>query len=333
MANVYWGDVIYIAERVLTVDELKAFVDGLPPPRPVTPTAIDPQDVLWPARLYDVAYIPSPDIVPADRLVLTRRSPDFVPAERLRLVLARRLVRDGRVAEAVAYFPTPAPKTTADQGDGGKVPEDGARPRPLPYASAEEARNYLAAIEATRPGRPAASRWRKLAKRVTRAEALFKVATLTRRRGMELMGTEGPPDEAVMGGAFASGVGQSSPEGLDSELLGPDEARRFAASAPKPDIRFHYRVVAADRASAAADLLPQRSQAYAATLCWAARYAIHSGDQDKADAIYRRYVANGAYQAWARDFGQICPAPDFEGARTFWRRPTASWATQIARSV
>ena len=142
MANVYWGDVIYIAERVLTVDELKAFVDGLPPPRPVTPTAIDPQDVLWPARLYDVAYIPSPDVVPADRLVLTRRSPDFVPAERLRLVLARRLVRDGRVAEAVAYFPTPAPKTTADQGD-----EDGARgPRPLAYASAEEARNYAPTV-------------------------------------------------------------------------------------------------------------------------------------------------------------------------------------------
>ena len=74
VASIYWGDVIYIAERVLTVDELKAFVDGLPPPRPVTPTAIDPQDVLWPARLYDVAYIPSPDVVPADRLVLTRRA-------------------------------------------------------------------------------------------------------------------------------------------------------------------------------------------------------------------------------------------------------------------
>ena len=31
VAETYWGDVIYIAERVLTVDELKAFVDGLPP--------------------------------------------------------------------------------------------------------------------------------------------------------------------------------------------------------------------------------------------------------------------------------------------------------------
>ncbi len=69
-------------------------------------------------------------------------------------------------------------------------------------------------------------------------------------------------------------------------------------------------------ASAAADLLPSRSQAYAATLCWSARFAIDSSNHAKADAIYRRYVANGAYQAWARDFGQICPSPDFEGART-----------------
>src|SRR4029453_8393789 len=31
VAGTYWGDVIYIAERVRTLDDLKAFVDGLPP--------------------------------------------------------------------------------------------------------------------------------------------------------------------------------------------------------------------------------------------------------------------------------------------------------------
>jgi len=79
--------------------------------------------------------------------------------------------------------------------------------------------------------------------------------------------------------------------------------------------------------------LPKRSQAYAATLCWGARFAIDSSNQAKADAICRRYVANGAYQAWARDFGQICPAPDFEGARTFWVRRIADWVTRTAGSV
>ena len=165
-----------------------------------------------------------------------------------------------------------------------------------------------------RPGWPFDWPWQTVA----RAEALFKVATLTRQQGMGLMGTEGPPDETVLFGSFPEGVGQSRPEGLSQSpraLLGPDEASRFAASAPKPDTRFHYRGIAADRAAAAADLLPQRSQAYAATLCWAARYAIDNSDQAKADTIYRRYVANGAYQAWARNFGRICPPPDFEGAR------------------
>ena len=43
VAGTYWGDIIYIAERVLTVDELKTFVDGLPPP-PATPQNQDDDD-------------------------------------------------------------------------------------------------------------------------------------------------------------------------------------------------------------------------------------------------------------------------------------------------
>lgn len=289
VAGTYWGDVTYIAERVLTIEELKAFVDTLPLPRSATAESLDS---LW--------------------------NPDFVPADRLRLVLARRLVRDGRVREAVDYFPPAGPKKADEQVDER-------------FVRVDEASAYLAALDAARPGQPFDWPWR----RVSRAEALFRVATLDRRRGMELMGTEGPPDEAVLGGNYPQGFGQSSPDGVRSSpsaLLGPDEARRFAASAPSPDTRFHYRGIAADRASAAANLLPQRSQAYAATLCWAARYAISAGDQPKADAIYRRYIANGAYQTWATDFGQVCPEPDFEGARSFWRRRIETWLARTAGS-
>ena len=101
-------------------------------------------------------------------------------------------------------------------------------------------------------------------------------------------------------------------------MLGPDEATRFAASAPKPDKRFHYRVIAADRALEAADLLPQGSQAYAATLCWATRFAFDSDDADRAKTIYRRYVATGPLQPWAKRFGRECPDPDFDAARDYW---------------
>jgi hypothetical protein len=294
VASTFWGDAAYIAERVLTVDELKAFVDGLPPPPPKTDQNSRDQDTgFW--------------------------GGSFSPVAEIRALLARRLVREGRAGEAVTYFPTELPGTP-DTRDGNS-------------ATAGEARDYLALLDATRAdGSFEWTPWRKVA----RAEALFNLATVTRQQGMGLMGTEGPPDEQVLSGMFASGVGQSSPNGYadkPSKLLGPDETKRFAASAPKPDIRYHYRAIAADRAAAAADLLPQRSQAFAATLCWAARFAIQSGNQDKADAIYRRYVANGAFQAWAKDFGQTCPDPDFDGARDFWWRRIEAWFAAKAASA
>lgn len=288
-ADTYWGDVIYIAERVLTVDELKTFVDSLPPAKPMPPPAADSD---WGYR------------VPA--------------TERLRELLARRLVRVGRISDSLPYFePTPG------------LPPDPSR---ADRATPEEVRTYLAAVEATRQGWPFDWPWQW----VDRAEALYKLSVMTRERGMELMGTEGPPDEASTGGSFAYGLGQDSPNGnakTPSKLLGPDEMRRFEASAPKPDARFHYRGIAADQALAAADFLPQRSQAYAATLCWAARHAFASADPAKAEAIYDRYVATGAYQSWAKNFGRDCVEPDFAAARTFWQRRLETWAKQTAGSV
>jgi hypothetical protein len=295
-AGTYWGDVAYVAERILTVDELKALVDAGLPPLAKPPSDPGENDLVFAAN----------------------------PVESLRALLARRLVREGRTQEALAYFSKSVP---ADQ------------PPDTPSAAAD-AQAYLNALEAARP----TWFWRN----VSRAEALFTVAMLSRKRGMELMGTEGPPDFAALDGQFSYGVGQSSPvpppaerqgaEGVaraekNRALLGPDEEKRFAASAPKPDIRFHYRMVASDQALAAADLLPERSQAYAAALCWASRFAIAADDQAKAEAIYRRYIATGAYQAWAKTFGRTCPEPDFEAARTFWPRRIASWSGQIVRSA
>jgi tetratricopeptide (TPR) repeat protein len=291
VARTYWGDVAYIAERVLTTDELKAFVDGLP-------------EFDKPSQ-------------PDDGYAITSR-----PIASLRDLLARRLVRDGRRQEAQSYFST--------------TPTEYAPDSPSPSV---EARAYAEAITAAQPSWP----WQ----RVSRAEALFTAAMLARKQGMEIMGTEGPPDEAALGGNFESGVGQTSPvpdrqrspeEGMpmpyDSKsLLGPDEERRFASSAPKPDVRFHYRLIASDHAVAAADLLPERSQAYAAALCWAARYAKDGNDLPRTEKIYRRYVATGAYQPWAKSFGGTCPAPDFEAARTFWPRRIEAWSEQMIGSA
>ncbi len=258
----------------MTVDELKAFVDGLPPaaPKPASPDG----DELFPAS----------------------------PTDSLRALLARRLVRAGRIAEALPYFPSEKPPATSDQSEETRPP-------------VEDARAYLAALETAR----SASRWRS----VSRAEALFTAAMLARNSGMEIMGTEGPPDVAAVSGNFAYGYGQDNPVGREKAPLGSDEVSRFDASAPQPNQRFHYRVIAMNHALAAADLLPQRSQAYAAVLCWAARFADDSKDPDRMDAIYRRYLKTGAYQAWAVKFGQDCPQPNFETARDYWWRSTVRW--------
>jgi hypothetical protein len=289
VAGTYWGDIIYIAERVLTLDELKAFVDGLPP-QPAKPQNQDNDG--W-------------------------RSSES-PVAGLRGLLGRRLVRAGRTVEALAYFPAKKADSTSDEPDGNR-------------ANVEDVRGYIAAIDdASAPSFEWP--WQKVA----RGEALFKLATMTRVQGMGLTGTSGPPDMWEVYGSFAYGYGQASPNGwakTPSPLLGPDEASRFAASAPTPNARFHYRAIAADKAVAAADLLPQRSQAYAATLCWAARYAIDSGDEDRATAIYKRYVATGAYQAWAKNFGRECVEPDFEAAKTFWQRRVTTWVKQMAGSA
>jgi cellulose synthase operon protein C len=79
VAATYWGDVAHIAERVLTVDELKQFVDARVAAPLVPKTKAEPSD--------DFETWLAPE-----------------PAAQLRDLLARRLMREGRFKEAQAYF-------------------------------------------------------------------------------------------------------------------------------------------------------------------------------------------------------------------------------------
>ena len=100
-AATFWGDVAYIAERVLTVDELKTFVD----------THKDAQ--MHPSISLDDLDLPQP---PGD-------SPGFggwwrfedgrSPADHLRDLLGRRLIRAGRYQEALKYFSWPEEAVSA----------------------------------------------------------------------------------------------------------------------------------------------------------------------------------------------------------------------------
>jgi hypothetical protein len=259
-----WPDIAYVAERVLTVEELRRFIAA---------HASGPEFQCRPAFLsWDEEEGVSRDV-----------------GARLRLLLGRRLLRSGRGPEALEYF----------RGTKWEEP----------------ARQYVEALEQAR------SAWRD----VDEAQALYSAARLARSAGMELLGTEVAPDWAWVAGVFDPGAwnleAQWVPEGSpargvlgDLPLVSEEERVRLAANAPPHTVRFHYRSTAADLAEKAAELVPPRSQAYAALLCHSARFVSRT-EPERVQRLWSTYVRTGAFVPEVSMFGQHCPEPDFEKVR------------------
>ncbi|KAE9647311.1 hypothetical protein [Pseudomonas sp. PB106] len=239
--STYWFDAATVAERVLTVDELKQYVD---------------------------------DNVPAPPVLTQQERDSYVPlpvAASLRNLLGRRLLREGHYAEAVAYFDNPDLQNKARLYGQQRLKADSA--------------------------------WWP----TKRASALYNAAWTAREWGMDILGYEMAPDYATFGGNYSL----ESAELKVGPLVSEAEVKRQQASAAKPDQRYHYRFVATELASRAADNLPHTSQAFAAVLCNAAGWNSSLEDQS---ALYQRYVKEGPFVPWAVDFGNQCPYPDFENA-------------------
>ncbi len=276
-AELYWTDAAYIAERVVSVDELKAFVD----------------------RVAGNA--------PAPSSISSGENDDYTapnPTAELRWLLARRLLREGRFDESLAYFDQPEIRAAAER--------------------------YVAARNNT-------GAWT----RVGQARAWFEAAEVARWHGMEIMGFEGDPDYFIWGGSYDLNSPITWDEDYnpvynarsDLKVAGPwtsdGERERVAASRAQPLQRFHYRMVAAGHAGKAADVLPPRSQAFAAVLCSATQWLIDR-EPDSAQTIYRRYLREGPWVPWGADFGRNCPAPDFAKVdheiRSDWIRRIGQWS-------
>src|SRR5581483_840766 len=276
-ASQYWPDAAYVAERVLTVDELKHFVDAHPgAPKPAKPRTDDGDFMIG---------------LPDDAL------------KSLRALLARRLVRADRLDDALAYFDDPELKKKAQA-----------------YADARHS--------ASRGGR------------IEEARAWYAAAYAARVDGLDLMAYELDPDYAIYGGSFDLGVDYDGDTDAvprprkdvhaPAVLAGPDEAARLAASRAAPYERYHYRYVAAGFAQKSADLLPPRSQAFAAVLCHATSWLIDR-DPAFADKIYARYLKQGAYVPWGAEFGRSCPEPDFDGAARRLQAERVAYYRHLAR--
>ncbi|MEO5558444.1 MAG: hypothetical protein ABIO49_01865 [Dokdonella sp.] len=257
-APIYAPDAAFVAERVLTIDELRAFVD---------------------AHAGEVTKVQS----------MQEGGSDYM-ARPFASILARRFLRAERWDEAQAYFDDPAIRSKA-----------------LVFAEARRAATHGGDIE--------------------QAQAWYRASLMARKDGMDLLGYEYAPDMASWGGSFENvyGFGYSTRklDGATSQAVkaalpfdtgpAPDERKRVEATQAKPDKRFHYRYVAAEYAAHGADLVPHRSQAYAALLCAATGYVLND-DIDSARTYWRRYVKDGPHVKWAENFGRHCEAPDFAGA-------------------
>ncbi len=206
LAGGFWEDAAYVAERVLTVDELKHFV-------------------------LTQAY-----------------------SAELRHLLARRLVRHHRLAEARLFFPAAH----------------------LPVFD-----RYATLLRVGRDStRPAA----------TRAAALFAAARALRSAGMELRGTELGPDFSIWAGAYTGGSLLAERADLPAPLR-PTRDEFWRASAQDAGLgqRFHYRYLAADLAWEALALLPDESDATARALVEAGGW-LKDRDPRAANRFYRALV-------------------------------------------
>ena len=276
-ASEYWSDAAYVAERVLSVDELKAFVDAHAP----RPSAAEKKS----GGGQDGGYgLPES------------------PASALRTLLARRLLRAERFDEALAYFDDPALHA--------------------------KAQTYVDARRAATHG-----------DRIEQAQAWYAAAHAARFDGMDLLGYELDPDYQVYAGDFDLHGNASSDAAapltrddlaVPKEFSSKDEPVRVAATRAQPLQRFHYRYNAVDFAQKAADLLPARTQAFAAVLCHATSWLIDR-DPPVAEQVYKRYLKQGPYVPWGAAFGRECPAPDFAGAARRLHKERVAYYRRLAR--
>ena len=227
----YWVDAAYVAERVLATDELKKYVDQ-------NWGAAKLKNGMQFENGYD-----------------WRQGP-IDPGQRLRWLLARRLARENRFAEARSYFPgewqTQLDLFTGKMHDG---------------------------------------RDKKLSALV-RADAMFAASRMMRTNGMELFGTELQPDWFVESGNFEAGVmwqdrATNSPATIIN-LASPNEISRAVAHGVAPDERWHYRELslrlrdeAGDLAWEAAKTMPDNADDTARFLCIAGQWKRALAAQDK----------------------------------------------------
>lgn len=270
-----WQDAGFIADRIMTLEELRACVDQAackePLPERLKRDANDDRD--------DAAF--------------------------LRYMLARRLARAGRWQEAIPYYP----KTLK-----GLFIELYMEPREVVLQEqAKAVVEHLAAAEDSGQ----ADR--------DRAQHYFDAARILREWGMELIGTEESPDWRLFNGVYAPEDDRERP---NRSLLPADFQTRYAASAPSPDKRFHYRYQASDLMMRCAELLPDNDVLTAKALYYGGLYL--RSDPAAADRFYKALVRRNPNLEIARQADQLrWFPPEFSEKVLYQPLPRHFWKGRV----
>jgi hypothetical protein len=246
----FWTDAAYVADHVLTTDELKNYVDDA-----------------WPA------IAPSDD---DDKMSEAEKASEKLTSD-IRYLLARRLTRESRGADARPYFP------------------------------AEWVPIYDQFMQALTTG------WNESLTADERAKALEAAAYIARTNGMELLATESGPDWHMHEGGYSVGVVTESRTNDDAKavLASADELRRTSAQNPEPNKRYHYRYQAASLAWEAAKLMPNNSDETARLLCSAGSW-LKAQDPIAADVFYKALVRRCRKTAIGEEADELRWFPDFD---------------------
>lgn len=283
MRSGFWMDAAYVAERVLTVEELEAYV-----------TAHAKDEAL--------ALPLSPDQYWEEE--------GWSRLDSLKALLGRRFARAGQWDKAIEYSPE-ALKPVAQEVKTHLAAANAPVPAP---GITESISTFFSGLWGSAPEKPVDR---------PRAEAFYAAAELVRSQGLDLMGTEVEPDWFLFGGSFelegatfarASAAQEDAPTEPapmeDASSINPnlvaalaasqDEKERVARHAPEPNIRFHYRYTAADLMWQSAAWLPDNDPATVRALYWGGSY-LQNRDPQAADKFYKALVWRNLNMPYARE--------------------------------
>lgn len=254
----YWSDAAYVAEYVLTPDELMAYVDRQ-----------------WPQPETDADRPAAEELASGDGFV----QPDRITVQ-IRYLTGRRLARLQRWDEAEPFFPAPWQarlQAYVQALTRGRDPQRSAAERAQAlWEAARMARHQGMELFGTE----VEPDWHL-------HEGQYDRTHVSRLRAGAMAARAAAPETI---GKAGQGTDISPPAvPLAISASSRDEQRRLAEHAFQPPRRFHYRYLAAELAWEAARLMPDQEDETARVL-WQAGTWLKARDPQAADRFYKALV-------------------------------------------